>query len=68
MRFVTFLLYSLKINVLNVFVQSSRSHLIDLNFLESPVFHPSASTQRPDEYADVCFGNNITDIPDIPVL
>lgn len=63
MRFVTFMLYSLKINVLNVFVQNSRSHLIDLNFLESPVYHPSASTNFVEEYPDVCFSNNITDIP-----
>lgn len=63
MRFITFLLYSLKINVLNIFVQNLRSHLIDLNFLELPVYHPSASTNHVEEYPDVCFANNITDIP-----
>lgn len=64
MRFITFALYSLKINVLNVIVHSCRTHLLDLKFIDSSaVYETSATTTHPDEYPDECFFNNITDIP-----
>lgn len=64
MRFVTFLLYSLKVNVLNVLVNNQRSHLLDINFLDSLAVHgASACTPDPDMFPDACFANNLTDIP-----
>lgn len=62
MRFITFFLYLLKINVLNVIVLSCRTELL-LFIDSSAVYGASASTQHPEDYPDVCFANNVTGVP-----
>lgn len=63
MRFVAFLVYSLKLNILNVFVQNARSHLTEILLIHSSaVFPASASTQPADEIPNECFINNFTGI------
>lgn len=65
MRFVTFALYSLKVNVLNVLVTGQRTSLLNLNYLHSPTVQPaSVATACDEEYADTCFSaSNITGHP-----
>lgn len=65
MRAVLWLMYALKVNVLNIIVQNSRSFSISLQYILSPVFEACASTSEPDYlFADNSFDfSNLTDVP-----
>lgn len=63
MKFFSVIIYTLKVNLLQVLVNNCRSHSISLQFIDSSIFEASASSTHPDEYADNAFVVNITDIP-----
>lgn len=65
MRAILWLMYALKVNVLNIIVQNSRSFSISLQYILSPVFEACASTSEPEYvYADSSFDySNLTDVP-----
>lgn len=63
MRFVTILLYSLKLNVLNIVVQNLRTNLLDMLFIESSVVNrASVCSPEAEEYPGDIFGNT-TEVP-----
>lgn len=53
----------LKVNVLQVLVNNSRSRSISLQFIDSSIFEASACSKHPEEYPDSAFVVNMTDIP-----
>ncbi|ODV65588.1 hypothetical protein HYPBUDRAFT_113787 [Hyphopichia burtonii NRRL Y-1933] len=63
MKIIPVIIYSLKLNILLIFVRLSRSNSISLSYLDSSIFERTASTTHPEEYPDSSFINNITDIP-----
>ncbi|CUM45280.1 unnamed protein product [Debaryomyces fabryi] len=63
MKFFSVIIYTLKVNLLQVLVNNCRSHSISLQFIDSSIFEASTSSKHPDEYADGAFVVNITDIP-----
>lgn len=63
MKFVSVLIYMLKVNVLQVLVNNSRSRSISLQFIDSSIFEASACSKHPEEYPDSAFVVNMTDIP-----
>lgn len=64
MKFILLFIYTLKINLLQIFVNNCRNHSISINYIDSSVFEATRSTSCPDEFADHSFFvNNITDIP-----
>ncbi|CUM65212.1 uncharacterized protein PRCAT00002841001 [Priceomyces carsonii] len=63
MKFI-FILYTLKVNLIQVLVNSCRTHSISLQFIDSSIFAATTATDPPGDYADAAFiVNNITDIP-----
>ncbi|ODV81884.1 uncharacterized protein CANTADRAFT_59492 [Suhomyces tanzawaensis NRRL Y-17324] len=63
MKAIMVLMYTLKVNILQILVRNSQNHSISLNYIDSSLFEASASTRCPDEYADLSFVNNITEVP-----
>ncbi|EMG50272.1 hypothetical protein SBY92_003586 [Candida maltosa Xu316] len=72
MNFITWIIYLIKINVLQILLNGSRNPSISLQYIRSPIFEsPSKCTcdgpNGEDMYAaDRVWMNNITDIPVMP--
>ncbi|ABN66718.1 predicted protein [Scheffersomyces stipitis CBS 6054] len=63
MKFVLYMLYFLKINLLQIIVHGQRSHSITLQHIDSSIFEATRCTPETEEFADRAFVVNITDIP-----
>lgn len=64
MKAVLMLLYALKVNILNIVVQNSRSHSISIQLIDSSLFEASVCTPPPDEFrANYSVNINMTEAP-----
>lgn len=64
MKAILFLIYALKVNILNVIVQNSRSHSISVKLIDSSLFEASVCTKPAEDYlANYSININMTDVP-----
>lgn len=62
MKFVLWLMYTLKINMLHLIVSNSRLYSTTLQYIDDPIF--ATRCDCPEDYADKLFEfNNMTGIP-----
>ena len=60
MNVILVLMYTLKINLLLIIVENSRTHSINLGYIQSPIFETTRCTNEADR---IVILDNVTDIP-----